>query len=318
MTYLEKYRKMNDEEQATTQGISNPYDDVADKAARDQNWKAYYNSQVQNYRVNELAQKYLKNSLQQQGMATQGAMGTAGTQLSNAFLNQGQTNLSNYYDTEADISSNAYSKYQQYAEQMAQEDAARDSELIGYLTSATTTAEAQQYLRNAGYIDDSGNYTSAWNELDDDRKRSIANALTKQQTNVSDTSSLESQLTSAGSQAMDFDTLANSKFGNENDADGWGSDSLNKRKYGVAKELDAMRNLTEGNPMSYNGTLFTLKGTFGNRPVYVMFLNGKYYRVTEDYANSYGGNKKTISYASGSSDSSSSTKPYNVWDPSTY
>lgn len=64
-----------------------PYEDAISKAAKEGNWQSYYNGLIQNANAQRRARNLLHNSLQAQGISTQGAGSTAGTALSNASIN---------------------------------------------------------------------------------------------------------------------------------------------------------------------------------------------------------------------------------------
>lgn len=91
----------------SVQSQNSPIDDELAKLAREGNYKAYLNKTIQNANVSRLAQKYLENSLKQQGIETQGAGTIAGTQLANAYLNANAQAQSDFYDTERSITSEA-------------------------------------------------------------------------------------------------------------------------------------------------------------------------------------------------------------------
>jgi len=89
------------------QGQTSDYDNQLTELARNQNYKQYFNTAVQQANIGKLAQKYFNNSMKQNGLNTTGAGTTANAQLYNNLANQQANALSNYYAQEALITEDA-------------------------------------------------------------------------------------------------------------------------------------------------------------------------------------------------------------------
>jgi hypothetical protein len=103
------------------QSQSSEYDDALAQLARQGNYEAYFKKATQNANINRLAQKYLNNSLKQQGLESTGEGAIGSTALSNAYLNAQSNALSDFNTEEKSITEEAYNrnetkKSEQYSE----------------------------------------------------------------------------------------------------------------------------------------------------------------------------------------------------------
>ena len=154
------------------------YDDTLAELERSQNFKSYYNQAIQNYNMKQNTQKYLDSMLQNQGLASQGYGTSAHVGVENNAMNLYAQNASDYYDREAQITSNAYDRYQTNLEKEEDKQIERDEQLATFISaSAGSPDDINKHMYNFGYIDENGNYTEKWNELSDDRKAYITSLI---------------------------------------------------------------------------------------------------------------------------------------------
>lgn len=159
----------------TTNTISNSsvYDDALAKAKREQNYKSYYNTAIQAYNMKNRAQKYLDNALASQGLNTQGYGSSAHVGINNEALNLYAQAQSDYNNNEMQITEDAINRYDQ-------KQTEQDNQLITFIQNAIDNGDKDainKYLQNYGYLDEYGNQTDKWNNLDDDRKAFIQSVI---------------------------------------------------------------------------------------------------------------------------------------------
>lgn len=259
-------------------GADESYDDPMAKLERSQNWKEFYNRQVQQNAVNELAAKYYQNTLRQQGLQSSGEGTTQSVIMANAGLNRLSENYGDYLNKEGEISSSAYARY-------ADEQASKDNALIGYIGKSQNSDQISQYLSNSGLMatkDGNGNIIgitdASGNPIQQDRQAAILNAITMQN-NLINANGIEQRLAKQGATPFaTFDDLRNAhaKYGNKIGT--IGKDYKN--------ESNHMNEMVGQGTGEYNGAVFKLERKHGDGVIYVYYINGRYYQVTaDDYAN---------------------------------
>lgn len=247
----------------TSSGSS--YDDDLAQLEREGNYKTYFSKLVQNANINKLANKYLDNSLKQQGINTQGAGSIAGTQLSNAYLNANATALSNYNTQENSITESAYKSYQE-------DSASKVSTYEGNMQTAYNNGNLEDW-----YTNNVTNNTS----LSDSEKAEL------QRYYEAIGSSGNSLLTSAEKTygMLSADTLTS------------GSTTTDSK---TMDEINSMISLVTTNPPS-STTLYHLVSAGNGVDQYIAYdpATKAYYRVSADKAKGYKGTTYTIGRTAG-------------------
>jgi len=235
-------------------------DDASAKALREQNYKDYFNQQLQLAAAKQLGDKYFQESMNRQGMGTSGQTDTSRAIANNAYMNRQQTNLGNYQSTEAQITADNATRWQN-------EQASKDSNFITQLNSigesTMSTSEKNalidKLLENYGYA--SGNASSAVQSAID---------TARAQVNSSVPSGADSSWYNDAN-ALTEETDIKSSLSN------WGKATeamlKNNKKYGP--DMD--------------GGLFILQNNNSER-AYVYYSGGKYYRISEEQAKSLANN----------------------------
>lgn len=303
----------------SVQSQSSPLDDELAKLAREGNYKAYLNKTIQNANVSRLAQKYLENSLKQQGIETQGAGTIANTQLSNAYLNANAQAQSDFYDTEKNITSEANT----HADNANKENLNEWSQLLATASQNGNLDEAyQQILDNNPDIDESTkdklsqyyaaydnktsessskvstyqNYMSAANgsgnldawyqenvlnnaDLSDSEKQELARYYSAIKSSTNSENWLASNADNVSGQYT-ADELTNRNLGNGKT----GSD--------ISDEIDAMTNYVTSNKPN-QPVMFQLTSKRNGITAYVYYdpTSGAYYYVDQSVAESFDGKK---------------------------
>lgn len=150
-------------EQAKAYQTSNEIsDDATATALREQNYKSYFNSQLQLAAAKARANKYYQDSVDSSGLSSSSGSSIAKAIMNNAYQNQANTNLGNYQTQEATITSDNATRYQE-------EQASKDSNFMTQLNTisqdTSTTYEQKQnlinkLLANYGYSDETMGYAS--------------------------------------------------------------------------------------------------------------------------------------------------------------
>lgn len=258
-TLSEQAKKYQDENQIQ--------DDASAKALREQNYKEYFNQQLQLAAAKQLGDKYFQDSMNRQGMGTSGQTDTSRTIANNAYLNQQQANLGSYQTKEMQITADNATRWKEEQEKQQQEQASKDTNFITQLNtigeSSMSTSEKNalidKLLENYGYA--SGNASSAVQSAIDTARAQI---------NSSVPSGGDSSWYNDAN-ALTEETDVKASFSN------WGKATKamleNNKKFGP--EMD--------------GGLFILQNDNSER-AYVYYSGGKYYRISEEQAKSLANN----------------------------
>ena len=156
-----------------TPSADKSYDDALATALRDQNYKAYFNTAIQQYNMKNNMNKYLNNELANQGLHSQGYGSSAHAGINNQAINLYSQNLANYQKEEQDITQGAYERTEEKAIE-------KDNQLVQFIANANeygNTDAINKYMQNYGYMNEDGTYTDAWNNLDETRKAYIQSAI---------------------------------------------------------------------------------------------------------------------------------------------
>lgn len=219
-------------------------DDAAATALREQNYKSYFNSQLQLANAKAKANKYYQESLEQSGTQASGGSDIAKTMMNNAYMNQFQNNLGNYQTQESQITADNASRW---SEEQASKDSNFMTQLNTISSDTTTSSDQKQELINkllANYGYQNGSMSSASQTAYDSAIQSIKN---NQYGTAYDQSGIEEQL------------------GN------WGNELYYAIKEGVNEKQ---------NP---DNTVMELVNGNGNL-AYVYYNNGSYYVINQNQA----------------------------------
>lgn len=149
------------------------YDDALAKAKRDQNYKAYLNTAIQQYALKNNTQKYLNNELASRGLNTQGYGTSAHASINNQAINLYSQNMADYNATEQQITEDSYARDEAKGTE-------KDNQLVTFINQANELGNKDainKYMQNYGYMDQSGRYTKEWYALDDDRRAYIQSVI---------------------------------------------------------------------------------------------------------------------------------------------
>ena len=126
------------------------YQDELSKAAKEKNYKNFYNSAMQLYNYEQNSKKYLNNSLASAGLNTQGYGSSQMAGINNQAINLYNQNLNSLNEANATADQEALDRQTE-----------TDEQLITYLNNAYTNGYStdliNQYMKNYGYVDDDGN-----------------------------------------------------------------------------------------------------------------------------------------------------------------
>lgn len=307
----------------SVQSQSSPLDDELAKLAREGNYKAYLNKTIQNANVSRLAQKYLENTLKQQGIETQGAGTIANTQLSNAYLNANAQAQSDFYDTERNITSEANTR----ADNANKENLNEWSQLLATASQNGNLDEAyQQILDNNPDMDEStkdklSQYYAAYDNKTSESSSKVStyqnymsaangsgNLDAWYQENVlnnADLSDSEKQELARYYSAIKSSTTSENWLANnaDNISGQYTADELTNRNLGNGKtgsdiewELNAMTDYIASNKPN-QPVMFQLTSDRNGVTAYVYYdpTSGGYYYVDEATAKSFNGTKMNAS-----------------------
>ena len=230
-------------------------DDATAKALREQNYKKYFNQQLQLDAAQKKANLYFQQGLEQQGLGSTGGSDISRTMMNNAYMNQAQANLGTYQDTENSITADNASRWQT---EQASKDQNFLSQLnsIGEMTNLSASDRQQlidKLIANYGYNDGSSEVIksaidTARAQLSPSNMPKGGNASWYNSDNaITDTAALKSSM------------------GN------WGTALSDTLKY-----------IEKVGPEA-NGMVFQLVSS-GYDNAYLYYDNGKYYRITEAQA----------------------------------
>lgn len=303
------------------------YDDELAQLARQGNYDAYFKKATQNSNINRLAQKYLGNTLKQQGLESTGEGTIGSTNLSNAYLNAQADALSDFNTQEQSITESAYDRYkteQNEAEAEAKENYSNWASMLQTASSSGTVNETlEQILADNPDMD-----TATANKL-----RTLATAYSNSNSESSSKVSTYQGYMSAASNAGNLDAWYTNNVENNDELSDTEKSELAKyyeaikgdssnnflddigvtsySAYSTADELkqmtdndvktgnklssdiDAMTKWVSGNKPS-EGTLFHLMGSDGEEAyIYYDPSSGSYYRLSSEQAGKYSGTSYT-------------------------
>ena len=234
-------------------------DDAAAKALREQNYKGYFQQQLQLAAAKQLGNRYYQESLERQGLGSSGEGATGNAIMNNAFMNQQQTNLGNYLTEENKITSDNATRWQN-------EQASKDANLISQIDSigqsSLTTEEKrgliEKLTKNYGY-GEGGNASSAVQSALDYANAQISSGLP---------SGADSTWYNDQSALTDIKAIQDASSNQPRNAE---------RMYNYVKE----------NGDDANNSVFELVNSSGHA-VHFYYNNGKYYKVTAEQAEKLG------------------------------
>ena len=304
------------------------YEDTLSQLARQGNYEAYFKKATQNANINRLAQKYLSNSLKQQGLESTGEGAIGSTALSNAYLNAQANALSDYNTQEQSITESAYDRYktaQDEAKTEANTDYSNWTSMLQNASSSNTVDEVlNQILADNPDMDaDTANKLKTY-------ATSLSNSTSESSSKVSTYESLLSNASNSGNleswytkNVVNNDDLTddekselaryyesikgdstdsylddigiNTSYSAYTSADELKQMTDNGTKTGskLSSEIDAMVTWVTGNKPN-EGTLFHLTNNDGNEAyIYYDPSSGSYYRLTSEQAGKYGGTSYT-------------------------
>lgn len=280
---------------SVTPNSSLALDDAQSKLLKEQNYTALANNLISNYNMKMNSQRYLQNSLASIGVANSGYGSTAQIGINTTAANNAATALQNYWATQDKIN----------ADLATRNDAKQtesDNQLAAFITNYGNgdKAKIDSFFQDYGYKDANGNWTDKFNQLDASRQsyfRSLENASVDTSLQSSDSGirygdKLLSDYLGANSiPVYDYEGLKSSKWGAGEGA----RNTLADGKNGVKTELEMMQAGIEGGQYR-SGDVFKLTNKGGNNgggwSTYVLYYQGKYYRVNEDFYNSYRGGSR--------------------------
>lgn len=303
----------------SVQSQPSQFDDELAKLAREGNYKAYYNKAIQNANVARLAQKYLDNSLKQQGIETQGAGTIAGTQLSNAYLNANAQAQSDFYDTERNITSEANTR----VDNANKENLNEWSQLMATASQNGNLDEAYQQIldANPNMDEDTKNKLSQYYAAYDNKTSESSSKVSTYQNYMSaanssgnlDTWYQENVLNNADLSDSEKQELARyySAIKSSTNSENWlasnadnvsgqyTADELTNRNLGngktgsdISDEIDAMTSYVTSNKPN-QPVMFQLTSKRNGVTAYVYYdpTSGAYYYVDQSVAESFNGKK---------------------------
>lgn len=230
-------------------------DDATAKALREQNYKKYFNQQLQLDAAQKKANLYFQQGLEQQGLGSTGGSDISRTMMNNAYMNQAQANLGSFQDTESTITADNASRWQT-------EQASKDQNFLSQLNSIgemadISSTEKQQLIdkliANYGYNDSSSEVIKS--AIDTARAQLTPSNMPK----GGDSSWYNNDTAVTDTQAL------KSSMGN------WGQALSDTLKY-----------IEKVGPEA-NGMVFQLQSS-GYDNAYLYYDNGRYYRITEAQA----------------------------------
>lgn len=230
-------------------------DDATAKALREQNYKKYFNQQLQLDAAQKKANLYFQQGLEQQGLGSTGGSDISRTMMNNAYMNQAQANLDSFQDTESNITADNASRWQT-------EQASRDQNFLSQLNSIDEMADISsteklqlidKLIANYGYNDSSSEVIKS--AIDTARAQLTPSNMPK----GGDSSWYNNDTAVTDTQAL------KSSMGN------WGQALSDTLKY-----------IEKVGPEA-NGMVFQLRSSDYDN-AYLYYDNGKYYRITKAQA----------------------------------
>lgn len=255
---------------------SNVYDDETSKYLREQNYKALFNSQVQAYQRQQLANKYLSDSMKSSGYAQTGTGANIQVQNNNEIQDLYRQNQADYDEKDMTISSDLATRNETKTQNEL-------NQMNTYFSNADTNDKKDKILQNYGYMDESGNWTDKFNSLDESTKADIQ-SMYDTETDNTDTTGLGSTYDSNNIVTYNVDggmSMTSGQFNSEND-------TLNSQ-------------IASGNLK--DDSYIVLRNEDG-KETYLYYSNGSIYNVSKDRFNQnnenaimiYGTNGEILSY----------------------
>lgn len=235
-------------------------DDTTAVQERAVNYKNLLNAQIQNANAQRIANKYMANALKQSGLQNTGVGVGATAKVNNNYLNNANNNVADYNSNELQITSDNATRW-------SEEQASKDATLISAMQTAYSSGDGnmvENLLKNNGYIDDNGNWTSAFYSLDADRQSQLQNYATLYRSDAL-TNSLQNSV-----YATDLDSLRELSASNGQQI-----------KNFVTNEAETLANYGG----KKNGDVYQLKSKLSGNYTYILYNNGRYYIVDEDTYN---------------------------------
>lgn len=304
------------------------YEDTLSQLARQGNYEAYFKKATQNANINRLAQKYLNNTLKQQGLESTGEGAIGSTALSNAYLNAQANALSDYNTQEQSITESAYDRYKTAQDEAKTEANTDYSNWTSMLQNASSSNTVDEVL-NQILADNPDMDTATANKLKT-YATSLSNSTSESSNKVSTYESLLSNASNSGNleswytkNVVNNDDLTddekselaryyesikgdstdsyldeigiNTSYSAYTSADELKQMTDNGTKTGskLSSEIDAMVSWVTGNKPN-EGAMFHLTNNDGN-DVYIYYdpSSGSYYRLTSEQASKYTGTSYT-------------------------
>lgn len=277
-------------------GSTSEYDDDMARMAREGNYTEYLQKQFQLNNIRRQAQKNQQATLQSQGLANSGEGNSMGIAIQNAYANQQQSNLGDYYNTERNITSDAYSRYKEDQTNAQTEAAARTANIGSMLQQAATINDGGETFNRilAQYQEEingmSGQQASDMNSMIDLYRTAAQQGTTEASRQAESWFSKNNFSAPNASGENAADTLKSvyvKTSSGERVKAGDGSK-------GVTHEIDMLVD-SVGNGTIKDGDIVLLSNKNSrNGSMFVVYSNGGYYVLTplqaKDYAGSTGGN----------------------------
>ena len=247
------------------------YQDELSKAAKEKNYKNFYNSAMQLYNYEQNSKKYLNNSLASAGLNTQGYGSSQMAGINNQAINLYNQNLNSLNEANATADQEALQRKEDA-------DTEADEQLITFMSNATSLNQVNQYLKNYGYVDDDGN-------VDTSKMNAYVKSIYDEKTGE-----INSANTSTKTVSSAISTFSSTKM---TDSDKTYSDKYSKQLNRISKALEK-----EGIDNIANGTVFCVSNGNDDNAVYFVYKDGKFSLSSKEKYDS--SDNKILSYMEGS------------------
>ena len=231
-------------------------------ALANKNYKDYLNTSMQLFNYRNRARKYLNNQLASQGLNTQGYGSSLNAGVDNSVINAYTEVANNYNEAQNDVA-------QDYLNTLNQNAIERDNQLAAFITNDINTTGGQnvnKYLQNYGYMDENGNYTDAWKNLDSSRRSYLESLLVGSGSNdsinygsVVDPSNYENRVYYYASDGSTGSDTIQNKF---------------KDEFNYISSVQARGEIP-------NGSYIKLTNGFGD-VLYLTYRDGQYYYISKN------------------------------------
>ena len=248
-----------DDNQGGDANLDSVYEDAMSRSIKTQNYKDFYNTAIQNRVFEQNSQKYLNNTLANQGLNNMGY----GTSMMAGITNAANNRASGAYD--------AYLQANREADQAAlsrQEDDI-DSLLQEITAGGERSAELNQFLVNAGYMDTDGNYTESFNALTPAQQARIKNAMAVANASQGNTGKSEA--------GVSLETLAGSTYGDDANA------KTMSEKF--RDELIALQNAANNGSLKEGDAIVIRNGNDGSEAYLVYNSDGTFSQISAEQYN---------------------------------